>query len=144
MYILGIDPGKYTGLCLLSHTKDPKAIKETSFIASKTITDINLDSLTEWIEKYCTLKDIRIGMENLIVTGALTKGKIEQIQAITIVKELCRINNLKFNFITPENRLWGEKFIGNIFPTNIGDRHAKDAYKIAHTIIKFRSHSWQD
>ncbi len=112
MIVLGIDPGKTTGLCW---------IPTTGGSIGKQVVYPNIFQMLPGI---CG-SDVVV-MESAVKHGSLTEGKVSQLMVMGAVEYLCATEGLDLIYITPEERGRVKKV-----PSHIEGVHAKDAYRVA-------------
>jgi len=141
IYVLGVDPGKHTGLCLLTYDISND---EINYMCHNTINDINITVLMDWIEEKIpaiAMTNTVVCVENMVMTGSITQGKVAQIQAMTVVKEVCRVQELIHKLMSPETRRKINRELKQI-PHVIKNDHSQDAFRIAKAYILLNKSSW--
>ncbi len=114
--ILGIDPGRNTGLCIL---------KGSEVISYTTIEHISVAILQGWVKKQEADIDL-IVVEAVVTTGKLNLDKAQQIMAYTVAVEYANLNKIACAILHPELR----KQLGSKIVLGVKGDHAKDAYRI--------------
>jgi len=121
--VIGIDPGKTTGVCVVLLKKSGKV----DAINSK---ELSLGNLArELSEIYCKMAlayahSLSVVIEDVVKTGRMNKDKFDQIVAF---ERACNMVDYKQKVIQPENR----KRHNIKVPKQVTGTHARDAYKIA-------------
>lgn len=121
--VIGIDPGKTTGVCVVLLKKSGKVDAINSMELSLGNLARELSELYYkfgWAYSY----SLSVVIEDVVKTGRMNKDKFDQIVAF---ERACSTVNYKQKVIQPENR----KRHNIKVPKHVTGTHARDAYRIA-------------
>lgn len=116
--VVGVDPGRTTGFCVISEKGTPLSWGE-----------LGMDELMQTLERIVSLMHVPVYcvLEDIVPTGRLNKDKIDQIKAFDRAYLTLLENAENMVIVPPESR----RITTHKVPKSIQGGHAKDAFLLA-------------
>jgi hypothetical protein len=138
-YLLAIDPGLLTGVCLIDLSDPQNPVKV--WAAEVTLAEF-YDKIEDWVKH----EDTHILIENYIISQeTVKKGESPwSLNLIGVVKYFCYHAKKELDFQDPDDRMFAdsEKLQAVNFWHVGGEGHANDSLRHAMVWIVNRNHRW--
>lgn len=132
MIVLGIDPGKTTGWCIVRWRGDTffDTLSYGEYIMKE---DKGLEGIYRLYEQIIdNYEPELVVLEDFVKHGAINKEKITQITSAVFAELVTKMNLIDWYVIQPEQRKIADKIpLDNLYPVVPTTNHARDAYRIA-------------